>query len=208
MVYPMRSKKARHKQNRPNMNPLAFPKMVFSDRVGWQDLVQTRPSTSKVFALFVVPMSLLAALMVYYAGTTYGITFLAHLKPQDLQIIAAIFFLSEIVAVLIIALVIQRLGEVVEISPTYRDAFVLAAIAPTPLWLSTLFFFVPSVGLNLAIGALAMMAAAGLIYNGVRPVFGLDDKGKAFLLAGSIFAAGLIAWVALMVITLVVWGYK
>jgi Yip1 domain len=190
------------------MNPMVLPKMVFSENEGWSEVMQMRPSTSKMLTIFVVPMSMLAALMLYYAGQTYGAQFLPHLTKQDLQIIAAVFFVAEIVAVLIIALVIQRLGEVVEIRPTYSDALTLAAIAPTPLWLATLFFLVPSVGYNLAIGALAMMAAAGLIYNGVRPVFQLDDTGKALLLAGSIFAAGLIACVALMVLTLVVWGYK
>jgi uncharacterized membrane protein len=190
------------------MNPLVLPKMVFSEKDGWNELMQLHPSMSKTLALFVVPMSFLAAHMLYFAGLTYGAKFLPHLTKQDLQVIAAIFFVAEIIAVLIIALVIQRLGEVVEIRPTYGDAFILAAIAPTPLWLATLFFLIPSVGINLAIGALAMMAAAGLIYNGVRPVFRLDDTGKALLLAGSIFAAGLVAWVALMVLTLVVWGYK
>jgi Yip1 domain len=190
------------------MNILALPKMVFSETDGWVEVMDVHPSMSKMLAFFVVPMSLMAALMLYYAGVAYGRVYLPHLTPQDLQIIAAIFFVAEIIAVLIIALVIQRLGEVVEIRPSYSEAFILAAIAPSPLWLATLFFFVPSVGLNLAIGALAMIAAAGLIYNGVRPVFRLDDKGKAFLLAGSIFAAGLIAWVALMVLTLLVWGYK
>lgn len=182
--------------------------MVFSETEGWNEIMLKHPSTSTMLVFFVMPMSLLAALMLYYAGMTYGERILPHLTSRDLQIIAAIFFVAEVIAVLVIALVIQRLGEVVEIRPTYGDALILAAIAPTPLWLATLFFAVPSVGLNLAIGALAMIAAAGLIYNGVRPVFKLEDKGKAFLLAGSIFAAGLIAWVALMVLTLVVWGYR
>ncbi|MEO6023466.1 MAG: Yip1 family protein [Burkholderiales bacterium] len=190
------------------MQPIAFPKMVYTDSAGWPDIMRVHPSLGKMFSFYVVPMSLLAAVMMYYAALTYSAEILPHLTRQDLQFIAAIFFLAEIGAVLMIALLIQRLGEVVEIRPSYQDAFILAAIAPTPLWLATLFFFIPSVGLNLAIGALAMMAAGGLIYNGVRPVFQLDDDGKSLLLAGSIFAAGLVAWVVLMVLTLLVWGYR
>jgi uncharacterized membrane protein len=190
------------------MSPLAFPKMVFSDVEGWTDVMRSQPSTGKVLVFYVLPMSALAALMLYYAGVRYGPSVLPHLTSQDLQLIAGVFFVAEITAVAAVAFIIQRLGEVVEIRPRYADAYLLAAIAPTPLWLATLFFLVPNTGLMLAVGALAMLAAAGLIYNGVRPVFRLDDKGKAFLLAGSIFAAGLIAWVALMVLTLLLWGYR
>lgn len=190
------------------LNLLALPKMVVSDAEGWGEVMQVRPSIAKTFAFYVVPLSLLAALMVYFAAGHYGKEFLEHLTSQDLQVISAIFFLAEIAAVLLIAMVIQRLGEVVELKPTYRDAFLLAAIAPTPLWIATLFLLIPSIGLNLVIGALALMASAGLIYNGVRPVFAIDDAGKQLLMAGSIFATGLIAWVALMVLTLLVWGYR
>jgi hypothetical protein len=190
------------------MNPFALPKMMFSATEGWDAVMRLHPSTGKMLGFFVVPFSLLAALMVYYAGATYGARFLPHLTAQNMQVIAAIFFVAEIVAVLVMAFIIQLLGEVVEIQPRYSEAFVLAAIAPTPLWLATLFFFVPSVEFNLVIGALAMTAAAGLIYNGVGPLFRLDDKGKVLLLAGSIFAAGMVAWVVLMVLTLLVWGYQ
>jgi MFS family permease len=125
------------------MNILALPKMIFSYTEGWDDLVRMRPTVAKMFALFVLPMSLIPPLMIFYAGSKYGAEALPHMSSQDLQLIMAIFFLAEIVAVPIVALLIQRLGEVVEIRPSYQDAFLLAAVAPTPLWLAALVLFIP-----------------------------------------------------------------
>jgi len=61
--------------------------------------------------------------------------------------------------------------------------------------------------INAFVGAFAMLGAWGLIYHGVYRVFNLEDKGQSLLMAGSVLAVGLVAWVALMVLTLVVWGY-
>jgi hypothetical protein len=60
------------------MNILALPKMIFSYTEGWDDLVRMRPTVAKVFALYVVPMSLIPPLMIFYAGTKYGPEVLPH----------------------------------------------------------------------------------------------------------------------------------
>lgn len=189
------------------MSLLSLPKMMFSYTEGWKDLVRIHPSVAKLFTLFVVPMSLIPPAMIYYAATRYSDVIMLRMTDAQLQFIALVFFAAEMVMVPLMGWVIQRLGEVVDIQPDYRDAFTLAAVAPTPLWLAPLFLFVPSVMVNVVVTAFALLASAGLIYHGVYPVFKLEDEGKSFLMAGSIFAAGLVAWVSLMVLTLVVWGY-
>lgn len=190
------------------MNPLSMVKMVFSNYEGWRDVVQIHPSVGKLFVLFVIPMSLIPPAMIYYAGTAYGSAVLSDLTANRLQFIAALFYVAELVAVPIMALVVQQLGEVIGIRPSYQDAFTLAAIAPAPLWLAPLFLFIPSLALNVIVTALALMACALLIYHGVYLVFKLEDEGKSLLMAGSIYAAGLVAWVSLMVLTLLIWGYS
>jgi hypothetical protein len=82
----------------------------------------------------------------------------------------------------------------------------LAAVAPTPLWLAPIFLAAPSVLLNLAVVSLAMMAAAGFIYYGIPSVFNIKEEGHAMLMFGAVLIAGVVAWGFLMVSTLVVWG--
>lgn len=189
------------------MRLLALPKMIFSDDAGWKDLVELHPSVAKMFFFYVVPMSLLPPAMVYYVGMRYGGTMLPHLGAKEFLLIAIVFYVAELVTVPAVALVIQRLGDVVAVRPAYEDAFIFAAVAPTPLWLAPVCLFIPSILINALVGALAMLGAWGLIYHGAYRVFKLEDKGQSLLLAGSVLAVGLVAWVSLMVLTLLVWGY-
>jgi len=189
------------------MKPSALAKMIFSYDAGWKELVDIHPTVGKMFFFYVVPMSLLPPAMFYYAGMRYGSVMLPHISSNQLLLIVAVFYVAELVTVPLVALAIQRLGDVVSASPAYADAFILAAVAPTPLWLAPVCLFIPSVLINAFVGAFAMLGAWGLIYHGVYRVFNLEDKGQSLLMAGSVLAVGLVAWVALMVLTLVVWGY-
>lgn len=173
---------------------------------GWNNLVQSKPSIHKLYLLHVIPFSLIPPLMGYLAASKYGGEFIPAMPSSKLMLIAAIFFLVELVVVPMMAVVVRQLGEVAEVHPSYHDAFTLAAVAPTPLWLAPVFLLVPSVLLNLAVVSLAMMAAAGFIYYGIPAVFGLKEEGHAMLMFGAVLIAGVVAWGFLMVSTLVVWG--
>ena len=75
-------------------------------------------------------------------------------------------FLVQIVVVPAMASIIRQLSEVAEVHPSYKDAFTLAAIAPTPLWLAPIFLFIPDITINLMVTTVALMASAGFIYYG------------------------------------------
>lgn len=170
---------------------------------------QAQSGGSKVWMLYlfyVVPMSLIPPAMVYYAGTTYGPDVLPGVTSNELLFIAALFFLVELAVVPAMAWVIQKLGKVIEVDATYADAFRLAAIAPTPLWIAPLCLFIPNLMLNITASALGMMGAAALIHFSVGPIFKLGDSGKTLLMVGSILAAGLVAWVSMLVAAFVTWG--
>jgi hypothetical protein len=105
------------------------------------------------------------------------------------------------------ALVIRQLAEVADISPTYKDAFTLAAVVPTPIWLVPItFLIIPNMMVNLLALTLAMMATVGFIYYGIPIVFRIKERGHAMLMFGAVLTAGLIALGFLMVSTLVVLG--
>lgn len=188
------------------MNPLHIFWLFASPAKGWSDLMQSKPSIHQLYMLHVIPLSLIPPLMVYLAGSKYGGQLLPGLSESKLLLVAGIFFLVELVVVPAMAIVVRQLAEVAEIRPSYQAAFILAAVAPTPLWLAPLFLLVPSVMLNLAVVSLALMAAAGLIYYGIPEVFELREKGHALLLFGAVLIAGVVTWGFLMVSTLLIWG--
>ena len=78
----------------------------------------------------------------------------------------------------------------------------LAAIAPIPLWLSSLALFVPSLLINMVIGILALFGSTGLIYHGVYALFHMRENLQALQMATVIAGAGLFAWLVLVQIVL------
>jgi hypothetical protein len=188
------------------MNPLTLFRLFFNPTKGWQDLTQARPSMHRLYLLHVIPFALIPPVMIYIAGNNHGKMFLGLLSNSKLLMVAIAFFFVQLVVVPIMASIVRQLAEIADSHPPYKDAFVLAAVAPTPLWMAPIFLIVPDILVNIAITSLAMMASAGFIYFGIPVVFKIKEQGHALLLFGAVLMAGVIAWGFLMVCTLMVWG--
>lgn len=188
------------------MAQLNLPHMPHME--AWNTLARSHISVLKMFFLYALPLSVLPPVMIHYAGITYGGRGgMPTLNELQLQTIGVVFFIAELAMTFLVAYIIQRLGEMVEIKPSYEDAYKLAVLAPTPLWLAPLFLFIPSFILNLAVGSAALILSAVLIYFGVPDILKVEERGHAILLSGSILAVGLVAWVAMMILTLVTWSW-
>jgi hypothetical protein len=190
------------------MNPMMFPKMLVSHGEGWDWLIQrVHPSVAKMYFSYVVPMSLIPPAMLLYAWSAYVSGARPDFTLAQALLVAAIFFITELIVVPVMALVLQRIGAVIDAHPSYQDAFVFAAVVPTPLWLASITLFVPSVLLTALAMAAALLASAALIFQGVYRVYRIEDEGHALLVGGSVLAAGLIAWVAMVGLAFVSWAF-
>jgi len=186
------------------MNTHNLPKMFYSYREGWQDLIQVHPTVTRLLTMFVMPMSLIPpAMLLYSLLVTPGGVFpelVPAITAAEAIGAAVAFYLAELAMVALMASIIQQMGDVVDATPTYPDAFMLAAVAPTPLWISALALFVPITWFNAVVVALAWVASAALIYHGVYPLFKLEDESKARVMGSFVLTAGVIAWFALLVV--------
>lgn len=176
--------------------------------IGWNAFASRHMPVVELFLFYTVPLSVLPPAMIYYAGITYGGHLLPALSIAQLENIGIVFYLTELAMTFVIAYFIQRLGEWVGIEPAFEDAYKLAIVVPAPLWVAPLFLFIPSFTLNLTTGAAALILSGMLIFYGTAPVLKIEDKGRAILLSGSILAAGMVAWAAMMYLTLLFWGYS
>ena len=188
------------------MNPLILFSLFATPAQGWSRLMDTKPTVPSIFFLHVIPFSLIPPLMLFLAGGKYGGQFFPAMSASKLLLIAVIFFLVELIAVPVMGMLVRQLGELGEIHPSFKDAFVIAAVAPTPLWLAPIFMLFPSALLNVLVITLAIMASAGLLYYGIPVVFRLKEEGHAILVFGAVLIAGVVAMGFLMVSTLVVWS--
>jgi hypothetical protein len=186
------------------MNAHNFPKMLYSYSEGWQDLIQVHPTVTKLFTMYVMPMSLIPpAMFLYSMLVTPGAVFpelVPHITGFEAMAVAVAFYVAELGMVALMASIIQQMGDVVEVKPAFQEAFTLAAVAPTPLWLAALALFIPFAWANGLVLALAWIASAALIYHGVYPLFRLEDRSKARLMGSFVLMAGVIAWIALLVV--------
>lgn len=175
---------------------------------GWETLARSHMSVLKLFLFYALPMSVLPPVMLHYSGIAYGGNFiLPILNGMQLQVIGIVFLVTELAMTFLMAYVIQRLCELVDIKPVFEDAYKLAVVVPTPLWLTSLFLFIPSFILNLTAGSAAMIISGVLIYYGVPSILKVEEKGHATLLSGSILAAGLVGWAVMMYLTLITWHW-
>ncbi|ROH85519.1 DUF1282 domain-containing protein [Pseudomethylobacillus aquaticus] len=188
------------------MNPVTLFKLFFTPSRGWRALLDSKPSVHRLYLLHVIPFSLIPPLMIYLAGNNHSELLFKLLPGNKLLLVALAIFIVQLVAVPVMASIIRQLAEIAEIHPPFKDAFTLAAVAPTPLWMAPVFLLIPDFSVNIAVTSLAMMAAAGFIYYGIPEVFNLREQGHALLLFGGILMAGIIGWAFLMICSLLVWS--
>ena len=189
------------------MNLSTMFKLFWTPTNGWRELLASSPSIPRLFLLHVVPLSCIPTLMILYAGKSQDAFLLVDiLSTTKMMYVGTVFFLVQLIAVPIMALIIRHLGEVADINPTYQSAFTLAAVAPTRIWLSSVSLLAPNFLVLVFVGTLALMASGGLIFYGLPEVFDIKNKENAIMYFGGIVVAGMIALVFLMLSTLVIWG--
>ena len=184
------------------MNVLRIPRMIYSFSEGWDDLIRIHPSIARLFALVVLPLSLLPPAMIYYAGGSYGDIFVPGITPERWHAAAGLFFLAELLTIPIVAWLIQMVAKVNNVATDYHACFTLAAIAPVPMWLSSLTLFVPNLSVGVVVGGLGLLCSVGLIYRGVYVLFSMREDIKSLQMATVIAGAGLFMWLILMQIVL------
>lgn len=184
------------------MHLLQMPKMIFSFHGEWDELIRIHPSISRMFALVVLPLSLLPAAMIYYAGGQYGDVFVPGVSTAQWHTAAGIFLLAELLTVPVMAWLMHLASRANDVAANYHDCFTVAAIAPIPLWLSSLVLFIPNLAVGVVVGAVALVCSLALTYRGVYSLLHIHEQLRANEMAAYVTATGLLAWLVLMQIVL------
>ncbi|HEX8981122.1 MAG TPA: YIP1 family protein [Parasulfuritortus sp.] len=165
---------------------------------GWPEIERAHPHLVKLYALIVLPLSLLPPAMLYYAGTQYPDSFLHQAANKNWGEVAAAFFLTELFTLLAMGWLIKQVAETNNLRIDYHDSFLLAGIAPIPLWLSSLGLFAPSLGFNAVLSLIALGLSCGVIYHGIEGLCHTHEDVTAAGIVHTVIGAGLIAWALLL----------
>jgi hypothetical protein len=186
-----------------NISPLI--RMPFSPHAIWPELARIDSTVAKTFLFLVVPLSLLPPAMILFAGSHYGDAFVDGYSSKPWMLIAVIFFLCEMMSVTFMGWIIRKVARAWNESVSYRDAYVLAAIAAIPLWISSLGLLVASMAFNVALSVLALVISCGLVFQGVRSFCKISDENivQAISITRLAFGAGFGAWGFLILLLIV-----
>ncbi len=182
------------------MNILTVLKMPFSQQ-SWRDLQSLNIPIAKLAWLLVVPMSFLPPVMLFYAGTHFGDDYLPSFAERNWHFITTVLFLAELLTFFVMGWLIYEVLNHYGISIDYQRSYLLAAIAPLPMWLSALVLFVPFILFN-AIGVIVgLWLSSMLIYTGIGALCKREENDLVSMSATyAVIAASLLAWMLLMLI--------
>lgn len=186
------------------MKILSFPKMVFSSSEGWPELASIHPAIVKVFFFLVLPFSLLPPAMLYLSGTYYGDVIVQGYGSKPWELISVLFFLVEMATFAVMGWLIKQIAQAHKVEVDYHDAYVLAAITPVPLWLSSLGLLVPSLAFNIAVSLSALGASCALIYHGIYALCHMHEEVTAAGITQAVIGAGLAAWAVLLMMIMAI----
>jgi len=176
---------------------------LFTSSQGWDALSSAPPSAFKLFVLLVVPFSLVPPLMLEYAGHHIGVALFPGTTGMAWSMAALFLLLAELATVPLMAWAIKSVARSKGIDSSERESFMLAAIVPIPLWLSSLVLFHDQPILIMAVVSLGLLASVVLIFRGVQSILKVDEDLVAMDIAYTVTALGLVAWGALVMLGLV-----
>lgn len=184
------------------MSILTLSKMFVSSNKGWPELAVIHPSVAKIFAFLVLPLSMLPPVMLYFSGTHYGDEFLSGFSAKPWALIATLFFVAEMMTFIFMGWFIKAIAEANSTAIDTHDAYMLAAISPIPLWLSSLGLLVPSLLFNAVVSLVALGLSCSIIYHGIYALCHMHEEVVAASITQTVIGAGLIAWALLLVMIL------
>ncbi len=180
------------------MTMMSVLMVTTSPKKGWKALGQAGPSLLRLFALVIVPLSLLPVAMLFYAGTDHGDALVRGFSSKPWGEVAAVFFVTEVLTVLLMGWLIGAVARSYGAHISVHDAYRIAGIAPVPLWLSSLGLFIPSLMFNVVLAALAMALSCILVFNGVQVLCKMRDEISAAAVTHTVLSAGLMFWAMLL----------
>jgi hypothetical protein len=178
------------------MNVSSISRMPLSPQAIWPELARVDSTVARTFWFLVVPLSLLPPAMIYWAGSHYGDAFVEGFGSRPWAPIAALFFLCEIASVTLMGWLIRLVARAWNEQVSDRNAYVLAATAAVPLWISSLGLLVPSLAFSVALSVVALGVSCALVFQGVRSFCRISEDNivQAIDITRLVFGGGLCAW--------------
>lgn len=175
-----------------------YMKMLVSSESGWNDVERMHPKVSSIFIFLVLPMALVPPAMIVYSGFSYGGLYFEHANSGLWVSSALIFLFAELFTVPLMAWTIHNIAQSRNIDTEYHKAFSVAAIAPIPMWLSSIALFVHNPLFIIGMALLGLVCSISLVFHGVKGILHLHEDVEVAAITQLTISIGVATWVMLI----------
>ncbi len=178
-------------------------------RKEWESIRDDECTIGKCYAAHVLILAAIPAISGFIGTTQFGWSIGAgdpvKLSVQSAGTIAVLYYLAMLVGVFSMGWMIQWMADTYGAKPMLSQSVVLTAYTATPLFLIGLMELYPVLWLNMVVGIPALAYTVYLLYTGVPIMMGISEE-RGFLFSSAVLAVGLVAFVALLAATALLWG--
>jgi hypothetical protein len=185
------------------MKLTAYPRMFVSYHAGWDGFRDHAPSIARIFLLLVLPFSLVPAGMLAFVVPSHAADYAYVTGAGHYRDLAALFLFTELLTVPLMAMAIHSITTSRGKRVDFRHCFLLAALAPIPMWLSALTLWVPNVAFNISCGLAGLAGACALLVHGIPTLLDIDEGVDAQEISMVVMFLGALVWALLVAIVLV-----
>ena len=184
--------------------------LLISPRKGWQSVKEADYSVLQAFLGHTVLLALIPPVCGYIGttqtGWSLGLDRPVKLTAESATQIAILYYGALLVATWSVAWAVHWMANTYGARQSFATGMVLASMTATPLFLVGFAQLLPEMWLNLVLGLPALAWTIALFYSGVPVMLDIPEE-RGFLLASAVLAFGLVALVAMIAVTVLLWGH-
>lgn len=188
---------------------LQLGKVLFRPNAAFAHVADHGPSSVAVFFGFALWLGLFPPLFAYIGTMTFGWRLGVEplfLPAPTVLAIAAAYFCLLLFGFFSAAVVSRWMASTYGADHSLGRNVALIAMVGAPLAVGSVVHLYPNAFINLVVLVPALMWSMYLLYRGL-PVVLKTDPGRGMLMASSLIAYLLVAWVSLLGITVVLWSH-
>ena len=176
----------------------------------WQEIRGDKETISHMYLSHVLILAAIPVVSAYIGTTQIGWSVAGgeavRLTQASALQMTVLSYLAMLAGVAVMGAFIHWMSRTYDANPSLTDSIVFAAYCATPLFIGGLAALYPNLWLAMAVGTVAVCYTAYLLYVGI-PAFMNIPKDEGFMFSSSVLAVGLVVLVAMMAISVVLWGF-
>lgn len=184
--------------------------VLFQPKRVFEDLAVAEPSAWRVFFKFLIWFALIPPLCAYIGGSRYGWDLGAAspllLGKKELLTVSVFYFAVLLAALVSTAFISRWMSVTYGARNSLGVHMALVAILAAPVTFGSIIHLYPHVFINLLVLIPALTWAMYLLYAGIPVALGINPE-RGILMASSLVAWLLVAFVTLLGITVGLWAH-